>query len=170
VLDFDPEVSRVHVELLWIRGAWYAVDDGLSRNGSFVNQELVTMRVQLRDGDLIRVGRTLLLFRAPSGANLLSDPTATAEQVAARRVAGTPRRVLIALCRPLAAQESALPTNREIARELVLSEQAVKANLRALFALFGVQDQPQNRKRRALAEAALHSGSLSPADFQPRRT
>jgi predicted component of type VI protein secretion system len=172
VLDFDKEVSRTHVELLRIGRDWCLVDHGLSRNGSFVNQDMVIARVKLRDGDVIRLGRTLLLFRAPAADHGLSEPTATtAQAAAARRTTGMRRRVLVALCRPLAGPGSApLPTNREIAEELSLSEQAVKANLRALFSLFGVQDEPQNRKRRALAEAALRSGSLSPAELEPPRS
>ena len=40
-LDFDPEVSRVHAELERLGDDWTVADDGLSRNGSFVNGERV---------------------------------------------------------------------------------------------------------------------------------
>ena len=42
---------------------------------------------------------------------------------------------------------------------------AVKGTLRALFALFGVDELPQNRKRAALAEAALRSGAVARRDL-----
>ena len=37
-------------------GEWTLVDDGLSRNGSFVNGERVTGRRRLRDRDMLRFG------------------------------------------------------------------------------------------------------------------
>src|SRR5581483_338362 len=36
-LPSDPEVSRAHALLEWVGGQWTVVDDGLSRNGTFVN-------------------------------------------------------------------------------------------------------------------------------------
>ena len=56
-------------------------------------------------------------------------------------------------------------SNREIADELVIGTDAVKGTLRALFALFGVDELPQNRKRAALAEAALRSGTVARRDL-----
>ncbi len=44
---------------------WVLVDEGLSRNGSFVNGERVEGRRLLDDGDELRFGRTLLRYRAP---------------------------------------------------------------------------------------------------------
>jgi pSer/pThr/pTyr-binding forkhead associated (FHA) protein len=41
------------------------VDDG-SRNGSFVNGQLVSERRPLREGDVLRFGDTVVLFRAPA--------------------------------------------------------------------------------------------------------
>jgi DNA-binding NarL/FixJ family response regulator len=76
------------------------------------------------------------------------------------------RRVVVALCPVVRDGTYAAPaTNREIADELVVSVDAVKATLRALFALFGVGDLPQNRKRAALAEAALRRGAVARRDL-----
>ena len=36
-------------------------DDGISRNGTFVNNDRISGRRRLRDGDVIRVGRTMLV-------------------------------------------------------------------------------------------------------------
>jgi hypothetical protein len=39
-LQWDTEVSRLHAELERLGDEWTAADDGLSRNGSFVNGQL----------------------------------------------------------------------------------------------------------------------------------
>jgi pSer/pThr/pTyr-binding forkhead associated (FHA) protein len=46
-------------------GSWLIVDDGLSRNGTFVNGERVTGRRRLQDGDHIGAGTTPLIFSDP---------------------------------------------------------------------------------------------------------
>ena len=64
-LNWDEEVSRLHAELVRKGGDWTIVDNGLSLNGSFVNGEPVSGQRRLRDGDAIRVGTTVLIFRSP---------------------------------------------------------------------------------------------------------
>ena len=163
---FDAEVSRVHAELECLGEEWTLADDGLSRNGSFVNGERVVGRRRLRDGDVLRFGDTLVLFRAPSRAG--ADETAAAkDRPDVAGVTETQRRVLVALCRPFGAgSEFATPaTNKQIAEEVFLSVDAVKANLRALFERFEVGDLPQNKKRIRLAELAVRSGVVSPRDL-----
>src|SRR5215207_3547207 len=75
-LEWDSEVSRVHAMLEPVGAEWTLVDDGLSRNGSFVNGERVRNRRRLADGDLIGIGRTLLVF--VSAAVPDAGPTDTA--------------------------------------------------------------------------------------------
>src|SRR6266508_4366388 len=58
-LPWDDEVSRVHATLERIGNEWTFVDDGRSRNGSFIDGERVHGRTRLRDGDAIGVGRTV---------------------------------------------------------------------------------------------------------------
>ena len=41
VLDWDDRVSRIHARLESVGGDWTIEDDGLSRNGTFVNGERV---------------------------------------------------------------------------------------------------------------------------------
>src|SRR4051794_12974740 len=41
---WDDRVSRVHAELVRTGGEWAVVDDGLSRNGTYVNGERVAGR------------------------------------------------------------------------------------------------------------------------------
>ena len=65
VLSWDEEVSGLHAELQRLGDDWLLVDDGLSRNGSFVNGERVSGRRRLRDGDRLSFGTTEMLFQAP---------------------------------------------------------------------------------------------------------
>jgi pSer/pThr/pTyr-binding forkhead associated (FHA) protein len=166
-LEFDPEVSRVHAELERLGDDWTVADDGLSRNGSFVNGERVVGRRRLRDGDALRFGDTLVLFRSPAQAGG-EETVPAADRPDVSRVTDTQRRVLVALCRPFReGSEFASPaTNKQVADEVFLSVDAVKANLRTLFETFEVGDLPQNQKRVRLAELALRSGVISPRDLE----
>ena len=165
-LPWDPKVSRVHAELARLGAAWVVEDDGLSRNGTFVNGRRIDGRRRLRDGDVIRVGGASLRFSDPStqstGGMTLPD-----RQVAAAPPSEAQRRVLVALCRPLTGGDGAATpaTNREIAEELCLSLDAVKTHLRALFEKFEIGDEAQNRKRALLARHALESGVVSRRDI-----
>ena len=77
----------------------------------------------------------------------------------------TQRRILVSLCRPLRDSAFATPsTNREIAEEVFLSVDAVKAHLRVLFERFGLEDLPQNQKRARLAAVALLQGIVTARD------
>ena len=165
VLAWDAEVSRVHAALERIGPDWLIADDGLSHNGTTVNGQRVTSRRRLRDGDVIAVGGVTLAFVAPGRESSASTATGRHQHPGAA-VTPAQQRMLVALCRPYARGQYATPaTNREIADELVLSVETVKAGLRSLFALFGVDDLPQNRKRAALAEAALRTGAVTRRDL-----
>jgi pSer/pThr/pTyr-binding forkhead associated (FHA) protein len=167
-LSWDPQVSSVHAELQPSGGAWTLVDDGLSRNGSFVNGERVNGRRRLRDRDVLRFGTTVVLFRAPAEAGGAAQSTVLAGgALVAADLSETQRKVLIALCRPFKDGAAvATPTpNQQIADELFLSVQAVKAHLRVLFEKFGVEDLAQNSKRAALVQRALGSGLISNRDL-----
>ncbi len=79
-------------------------------------------------------------------------------------------RILAALCRP-ALGENRYPTpatNQEIAAEVFLSVDAVKAHLRTLYRKFGIEDLPHNRKRARLLELALEGGCLEAEEPPPR--
>ena len=65
VLSWDEDVSRVHAELQRMGDEWVLVDDGLSRNGSYLNGEKIEGRRMLRDEDEIRFGQTVVHFKAP---------------------------------------------------------------------------------------------------------
>src|SRR3954454_21059101 len=157
-LQWDTEVSRLHAELERLGDEWTAADDGLSRNGSFVNGQRISGRHRLRDGDVVRVGRTQIAYRVPDPS--VSSPTAVAgSRPELPTLSPTQRAVLAALCRPYKDTELATPaTNQQIADELFLSVDAVKAHLRTLFGYFGVEHLPQNQKRSYLAMRALQDG------------
>jgi pSer/pThr/pTyr-binding forkhead associated (FHA) protein len=165
-LDFDSEVSGLHAQIEIVGSECTLVDDGLSRNGSFVNGERVSGRRRLLDGDTLRFGRTGVLFRAP-GQSAASETALSANALTAAGVSPAQKRVLISLCRPFkeGAAFATPATNGQIAVELHLSVDAVKTHLRALFEKFGVEDLPQNRKRVALVERALQSGLVSERDL-----
>ncbi|HEX2104665.1 MAG TPA: FHA domain-containing protein [Solirubrobacteraceae bacterium] len=161
-LSWDGAVSRLHAELERVGDDWLVSDDGLSRNGTFVNGERVGARRRLRDGDVIAVGGTLVAFIVPAGPTT-TGPTRTARGPLVD-VTLTPaqRRALVALCRPFAGSTYATPaSNRQIADELVVSVDTVKGTLQDLFEAFGLQDLPQNQKRAALAVRALQLGLVS---------
>lgn len=165
-LTGDDEVSRLHAVIEYVGGHWTIVDDGLSRNGTYVNGDRLTGRRRLRAGDSVRVGGTALTFQEFGGG--ADDATMVAGEIPhVRALTQTQRSVLVALCRPYkhGAAFANPASNQQIADELFLTVDTVKTHLRTLFGKFGVEDLPQNRKRVALAERALHSGLVSRRDL-----
>lgn len=161
-LDWDPLVSRAHVELLRAGQGWAVSDEGMSRNGTFVDGRRVVGRRRLRDGDVIELGASRVRYREPpAGAGAGATETLAAKNAPAS-IGVTPaqRRVLAALCRPLAESgpDAAPASNRAIAEELVISPETVKTHLRALFELFGLDDVPGSDKRLVLARRATELG------------
>ena len=165
-LVWDGQVSRLHAELERVGGDWTIVDDGLSRNGSYVNGERLAGRRRLRDGDTVRVGETLLVYVSPgAGGSRVTDAPADIPTVT--DLSQTQLGVLRALCRPIkeGGAFAAPATNKAIADEVFLSVDAVKSHLRALFRKFGVDDLPQNQKRAQLVARAFQTGIVSEHDL-----
>ncbi len=163
VLDWDGQVSRSHAELERMGDNWALVDDGLSRNGSHVNGERVAGRRRLADGDVVRIGQTTLVFRAP-GAGFEST---LAEFSSLPRLTAAEHRVLVELCRPFLGKADVAPapaTNREIASALNVSLDTVRTHVRALFVKLAVGELPQYQKRTELARRALDNGLVTRAD------
>jgi pSer/pThr/pTyr-binding forkhead associated (FHA) protein len=164
-LPWDGKVSRVHAEVQRLGVDWTLSDDGLSRNGSYVNDERVNGRRRLRDGDLIRLGDTVLLYRAAVGQ---TDPTLVGLSAPAPpSLSPTQRKVLLALARPCkdVGILNAPASNLQIALELGYSVEAVKAHLRVLFHKFGVDHLRQNEKRLKLVDEALRTGAIARRDL-----
>jgi pSer/pThr/pTyr-binding forkhead associated (FHA) protein len=165
-MPWDDQVSRVHAELVRAGEDWTLGDDGLSLNGSFVNGESLQGRRRLRDGDALRVGATVLVFRDPrdqeSKATTPSDDIRTMV-----KLTDAQKRVLLALCRRFRDSPAFVtpPTNDQIAQELFVTVDAVKKHLRALFEKFGVESLPQNEKRARLVERAFAAGHVPHRDL-----
>lgn len=164
-LSWDPAISRVHAQLDRVGRDWTLVDDGLSRNGTFVNGDRLAGRRRLRDGDTFVVGGTSISYRTYGAAKgQVSQETRVGEDVARlSTLSTTQRQVLVALCRPYrdGAPYATPATNQQIAAELFLSVDAVKTHLRTLFQKFHVESLPQNQKRAKLVERAMSLGVVS---------
>lgn len=158
-LSWDPSVSRVHAVLHPLGSEWAIEDDGLSRNGTYVNGERVSRARRLSNGDAIRIGSTVLTFRTATRS--FEGETQTAP-VGTRQVPLTvaQRRVLEALCRPMSdgTPDGVPATNRQIADELYLSVETVKSHMRALSQLFSVDHLPQSQRRYVMAQSAITLG------------
>jgi DNA-binding CsgD family transcriptional regulator len=164
-LPWDDEVSRRHA-LLEPVGEQWTLEDLASRNGSYVNGSRVHGRQLLRGSDKLVVGRTTIEYREPADPDASDSTARSGERASAIPLSPARKKVLVALCRPVHEHASATPAaNREIADEVFLSVDAVKAHLRELFELFGLGSLAQNEKRARLARIALDQGLLHPQDF-----
>lgn len=97
-LPWDGQTSRVHAQIERIGGDWAIRDDGLSRNGTWVNGERLGGSRRLLDGDTIRIGRTWLVVRGPARLDSLLTIGATN---AAEDLIVPKARLVINLCGPL---------------------------------------------------------------------
>lgn len=159
-VGWDDRVSRSHAQVIRVGHQW-SLEDAHSRNGTFVNEVRITGRWRLNDGDVLRVGHTTITFRSPGGG--ASRPTVPESGLGPPRpLSPGQRRVLEVLCRPC--MEPGGPhspaSNEQIAGELHLSVDAVKAHLRQLFHRFEIEDLPQIQKRTALVRLVLAAGIL----------
>jgi pSer/pThr/pTyr-binding forkhead associated (FHA) protein len=165
-LAWDERVSRVHAALDLVGHDWTLVDDGLSRNGTFLNGDRLTGRRRLRDSDTFVLGSTSFRFRDTSRGT--TQLTKVGEQlVTSASLSPTQRQIVTALCRPYKHDDPyATPaSNQQIADELFLSVDAVKTQLRLLFQKFQIEDLPQNQKRVKLVERVLGLGLISRRDL-----
>lgn len=90
----DPAVSWLHAEVTDHNGVLYVRDLG-SRNGTFVNGDLVVEGRPLVDGTAIRVGQTDLVFRSPpSGPNEFQSISETIRVQTTERHSELPARLV----------------------------------------------------------------------------
>jgi hypothetical protein len=76
-LSWDAGVSTVHATLERLGDDWVLIDEGLSLNGSFVNDHRVEGRRRLLDGDRLYFGATEIAFHAPfqvADATIVNHP------------------------------------------------------------------------------------------------
>lgn len=162
----DSSISRLHAAIEWMNTHWTIVDDGLSRNGTFVNGERIAGRRPLHAGDKIRIGEHVLTYY--DGNPTSGCTTGVAGEIPTRSsLTDAQFRVLIALCRPYKGGSTyAVPTtNQQIADELFISTETVKTHLRALFAKFGLDQSPHPNKRAGLVERAMLGGIVTDRDL-----
>lgn len=162
----DSSVSRLHAMIEWMDTAWTVVDDGMSRNGTFVNGERITGRRPLHHGDKIRIGECVLTFN--DAARSGGSTTSVAGEIPTRgSLTDAQLKVLIALCRPYkgGSAYTSPASNQQIADELYLSIETVKTHLRTLFAKFGLDQTVHHNKRARLVERAMLSGVVTDRDL-----
>ncbi len=163
----------MHARFERVDDGWELIDDGPSRNGTFLNGQRLIGRCRLKDGDALRFGTTTVTFHSPQreqpdtagAARTPPDAPAAAQAPAAVNLSTTQRRVLAALCRPDAgAGFGGAATDQQIADELFLSVGAVKTHLRVLYAKLGVEQLPESEMRARLIELAFSAGLISERD------
>jgi hypothetical protein len=161
-LPWDPECSRLHAELELRAGEWTISDDGLSQNGTWVNELRLVGRRRLADGDDVRVGRTHLIFANPVSIGI--GPTLVPGELSATpRFSDQQQRVLRGLCRPLMGDGDGVApaTDEEISRWAGIPARAVTTELDHLTRALGLDDGPPELRRRELALLALRSGLVA---------
>jgi pSer/pThr/pTyr-binding forkhead associated (FHA) protein len=164
-LPWDPECSRLHAQLELRAGEWTITDDGLSQNGTWVNELRLYGRRRLADGDIVRVGRTLVTFSQPEAVGI--GPTLVPGELSATpRFSEQQQRILRELCRPLFGDGEGLkPTSDEdIAAALGIALGTVTIELDHLTRALGLQDMPHAASRAEVALLALRSGLVGADD------
>jgi FHA domain len=158
-LAWDPEASRLHAELSFRAGEWTICDDGWSQNGTWVNGLRLAGRRRLADGDLVKVGRTILGFHAP-GASGPGPTMVQGELSAAPRFSEQQQRILRALCRPLFSDGDGFnpASDLEVSDETGVAVDVVSQELDFLARLFGLEDMPRAEQRAEVALLAVRSG------------
>jgi pSer/pThr/pTyr-binding forkhead associated (FHA) protein len=161
-LPWDPECSRLHAELELRAGEWTISDDGLSQNGTWVNELRLIGRRRLSDGDDVRVGRTHVIFANPGGIGI--GPTLVPGELSATpRFSEQQQRILRALCRPLFTDGEGInpATDDQVAEETAIAVDTVRVELDHLGRSLGLEDMPMMDQRAEIALLAMRSGLVS---------
>jgi pSer/pThr/pTyr-binding forkhead associated (FHA) protein len=167
IIDDDAGVSRTHLELIRLGDGWVVEDRGLSRNGTWVDDERLDGRRRLADAQRVRVGHTVLEYRAGSGSgSAVVDVTVPVTGQAAPSITAAQRAVLVAFVRPILSGAAASPAgNADIAAALVISPETVKSHLKDLYERFGLEGVAPAAKRAELAARAVRLGVVGRADL-----
>jgi hypothetical protein len=158
-LPWDPEASRLHAELSFRAGEWTICDDGWSQNGTWVNGLRLAGRRRLADGDLVKIGRTILGFHQP-GADGPGPTMVQGELSATPRFSEQQQRVLRALCKPLFSDADGFTpsSDLEVSDATGIPVEVVMQELDLLARLFGLEDMPRPERRAEVALLAVRSG------------
>lgn len=171
-LEHDDTVSRLHAVFENLGAAWSIRDMG-SRNGTYLNGEKIAAERVLHSGDEVRVGKSRLIFWMVHDS---TDGRRDEETVTATPVEAPPRLtrreddVLVVLCRPLVSDDPfPEPASvKAMARELYVTEAAVKQHLQNLYDKFAIPAEGDRRVR--LANEALRRGVVTLAQLRDGAT
>lgn len=155
----DPSVSKLHAQVVCRWPYYYVEDLGLSRNGSRVNGRPVGRRV-LEDGDVLTFGTARCKAEGIPREELAAD--VELRRSAAPELTRRELDVLVSLCRPALSDDAFVTpaSPREIARDMVVSEAAVKQHLVRLYQKFRIPVGPNRRTR--LANEVIALGLVRP--------
>jgi DNA-binding CsgD family transcriptional regulator len=160
----DERVSRLHAAFERVAGEWLVRDLG-SRNGTFVDGDRVLATRPVRPGQEIRIGEIALFLRREGTGAVTREPTVADK--AAPALTPRERDVLMALCRPaFSGSPFTEPASvKEIAKELYVTDAAVKQHLDSMYKKFGLHEGEENRRVR-LANEAIRRGAVSIAELR----
>ena len=162
----DARVSRRHARLIFGAGQW-SIEDGPSRNGTFVEGRRTTGEQILLDRTTFTVGKTLLSLHMPPK----SDVVATLADEPPTRLlhpSQTQRKVLVALARPFLTSDdnvAVTPTNAEIAAELGYQAATIRDAISDLYQQAGLGRGAGDR-RAQLVRLAIREHAVTPRDLQ----
>ncbi len=74
VVGWDGEASRAHARLERVGGRWTVIDDGLSRNGTFVGDERVAGRRALDAGDKAHIDADKAVMLMMANPSMIKRP------------------------------------------------------------------------------------------------
>lgn len=159
----ESVVSRMHAALEQYPAGW-AVRDLDSHNGTYLNGKRLLAERRLQSGDEIRIGATRLVFRGDEA----KGSTVTEAGLQPPDLTKRERDVLVSLCRPvLGGHVFTEPASiKQIAADLIVSEDAVKQHLSRLYEKFSLSPEETERRRVRLANEALRRGAVSLADLR----
>ncbi|GLZ48181.1 hypothetical protein Acsp06_43660 [Actinomycetospora sp. NBRC 106375] len=163
----DSQVSRSHARLEPGVDGWGLVDDGPSHNGTFVNGDRVEGSCRLHDGSVIRVGRTVLIFReaAPELSVVVGESSPTSAASLPRHAdVDEPSRDLLRALRDELSSDVTRATSHQLSQRLAartgLTLEAVSSTLARLRRQFDVADTPTPDQDHLLLDRARALGLL----------
>lgn len=161
----DERVSRRHARLIYGAGRW-SIEDGPSRNGTFVDDKRTVGEQILADGVRITVGRTVLSFHARRA--VVADATVPEEPpVQLLHPTPTQRKVLVELARPFLAGGADIPvapTNAAIASKLSYQVTTIRDAVSDLYRQAGLA-RGASDQRAELVRLAIREGAVGPGDL-----
>lgn len=160
----DERVSRRHARLIFGAGLW-SIEDGPSRNGTFVGVRRIVGEEILSDRSTFIVGRTMVSFHLPK-----SRVTATVVADSSTRLlepTPTQHKVLVELVRPFLKDRGEVPlapTNAAIAEMLGYQIGTIRDAISDLYHQAGLR-RGETNQRVALVRMALRERAVEPKDL-----